>query len=106
MFDLEFTGERLVPGKVEPQLEVEHASRYHLAARYVSGREVLDFGCGLGGMLDAFAALGWETYGIDPSTRAAFARHRELTALPTEPRFDLVSGITDYLAVLRAATGR
>jgi SAM-dependent methyltransferase len=48
MFDLEFTGERLVPGKVEPELEVEHASRYHLAARYVSGREVLDFGCGAG----------------------------------------------------------
>ncbi len=48
MVDLEFTGERLVPGKVETELEIEHASRYHLAARHVRGREVLDFGCGSG----------------------------------------------------------
>ena len=48
MVDLEFTGERLVPGKVETELEIEHASRYHLAARHARGREVLDFGCGTG----------------------------------------------------------
>jgi SAM-dependent methyltransferase len=48
MVDLEFTGERLVPGKVEAELEIEHVSRYHVAADYVEGREVLDFGCGTG----------------------------------------------------------
>jgi len=48
MVDLEFTGERLVPGKVEAELEIEHVSRYHVAAGYVAGREVLDLGCGTG----------------------------------------------------------
>jgi SAM-dependent methyltransferase len=77
------------------------------------GAAVLDFGCGLGGMLDAFAAAGWETYGIDPATKVAFDRHRELTALPAEPRFDLavlhhvlehVSTPLDILRSIAAAT--
>jgi SAM-dependent methyltransferase len=71
------------------------------------GAAVLDFGCGLGGMLDAFAAAGWETYGIDPATSVAFARHRELTSVPAEPRFDLailhhvLEHVTEPLAILR-----
>jgi SAM-dependent methyltransferase len=48
MFDLEFTGERIVPGKVDPELVTEHQSRYHFAADFVRGREVADFGCGTG----------------------------------------------------------
>jgi SAM-dependent methyltransferase/glycosyltransferase involved in cell wall biosynthesis len=48
MLDLEFTGERVVPDKVEPELFLEHVSRYHFAARFIRGRDVLDFGCGAG----------------------------------------------------------
>jgi SAM-dependent methyltransferase/glycosyltransferase involved in cell wall biosynthesis len=48
MFDLEFTGERVIPGKVEDELLLEHVSRYRFAASYVADREVLDFGCGSG----------------------------------------------------------
>ncbi len=48
MFDLEFTGERVVPGKVDPELQLEHSTRYQLASRWVRGKKVLDFGCGTG----------------------------------------------------------
>ena len=76
-----------------------------------AGSSVLDFGCGLGGMLDAFAAAGWDTFGIDPSTSAAFARHQQLKAVPAEPRFDLavlhhvLEHVTDPLDILRAIGG-
>jgi SAM-dependent methyltransferase len=68
---------------------------------------VLDFGCGLGGMLDAFAAAGWRTYGIDPATKLAFSRHRELTVPPAEAVFDLailhhvLEHVTAPLSILR-----
>jgi 2-polyprenyl-3-methyl-5-hydroxy-6-metoxy-1,4-benzoquinol methylase len=55
-----------------------------------AGATVLDFGCGLGGMLDTLRAAGWTTYGIDPGTKGAFDRHRELPAIPVDPMFDLV----------------
>jgi SAM-dependent methyltransferase len=55
-----------------------------------AGAAVLDVGCGLGGMLDSLAALGWVTAGIDPGTKEAFERHRELHAVPAHPEFDLV----------------
>ncbi len=73
-----------------------------------AGASALDVGCGLGGMLDALAAQGWVTCGIDPATKVAFARHRELQSIPEEPRFDLavlhhvLEHVTDPLAVLRS----
>ncbi len=54
------------------------------------GAAVLDVGCGLGGLLDTLADAGWTTYGIDPATKVAFRRHRELTEIPDTPMFDLV----------------
>jgi ubiquinone/menaquinone biosynthesis C-methylase UbiE len=45
---LEFTGERVVPGLVDPNLLNEHLARYRLAARYAAGAAVLDAGCGSG----------------------------------------------------------
>ncbi len=44
---MEFTGERVVPGKVETDLWNEHVSRYYFARSIVSGC-VLDLGCGTG----------------------------------------------------------
>ena len=45
----EFTGERVIPGEVDPNLWNEHFSRYAFAALFCRGRKsVLDAGCGTG----------------------------------------------------------
>jgi SAM-dependent methyltransferase len=46
--DLEFTGERFVPGQGDPQLLYEHLHRYLFASLFVAGKRVLDLGCGEG----------------------------------------------------------
>ena len=45
---MEFTGERVVPGRVDLDLWNEHFSRYAFASRYCQGKRVLDAGCGTG----------------------------------------------------------
>ena len=45
---IEFTGERVIPGQVEPDLWSEHFARYAFARRYASEKAVLDAGCGTG----------------------------------------------------------
>ena len=46
---MEFTGERVIPGQVDPDLWAEHISRYALAATLQSAAsKVLDIGCGAG----------------------------------------------------------
>ena len=45
---LEFTGERVIPGLVDPDLFNEHLARYRFAARFAPARRVLDAGCGTG----------------------------------------------------------
>jgi len=47
-FTLEFTGERVVPGLVDPNLFNEHVARYRFAAAFCGGADVLDAGCGTG----------------------------------------------------------
>ncbi len=42
----EFTGERVIPGQVEPDLWNEHLARYRFAARLSRNRRVLDLACG------------------------------------------------------------
>ena len=72
---------------------------------------VVDFGCGLGGMLDAFAAVGWETYGIETAMKTAFTRHRELVVLPAAPTFDIavlhhvLEHVTEPLTILKQIAG-
>lgn len=46
--DLEFTGERIVPGKTAEPLFREHEERYVFAGQYVAGKEVIDVACGTG----------------------------------------------------------
>ncbi|QJR14129.1 class I SAM-dependent methyltransferase [Usitatibacter palustris] len=45
--ELEFTGERFIPG-VKGEIWVEHWHRYHFASRWVAGKRVLDMACGEG----------------------------------------------------------
>jgi SAM-dependent methyltransferase len=53
---------------------------------------VLDFGCGPGAYLDAFAWHGWETFGVEPNPIGELAgrRHRMIDGLPPEPSFDFI----------------
>jgi SAM-dependent methyltransferase len=53
-------------------------------------RTVLDFGCGTGSWLNTLQDNGWETFGIEPSSHAAFVRHQRLRDIPADGRFDLV----------------
>ncbi|MFN2547194.1 MAG: glycosyltransferase [Myxococcales bacterium] len=46
--DLPFTGERVIPGKVDADLWAEHLSRYLFAEPLAAGRRVLDLGAGAG----------------------------------------------------------
>jgi SAM-dependent methyltransferase len=52
------------------------------------GARVLDFGCGEGKFLDRLQDWGWQTYGIEPSTDVAFARHHRLERPPRGGSFD------------------
>jgi ubiquinone/menaquinone biosynthesis C-methylase UbiE len=45
---LEFTGERVIPELVDPNLFNEHLARYRFAALFAEGARVLDAGCGAG----------------------------------------------------------
>lgn len=71
------------------------------------GARVLDFGCGMGKLLDALQVCGWETWGIEPALNDAFRRHRRLDAVPDAPTFDLIVAnhvlehVTDPLWLLR-----
>jgi SAM-dependent methyltransferase len=66
----EFTGERVIPGKVDPDLLNEHVARYAFAARVARGRRVLDAGCGSGYGADALARHAREVLAVDISQEA------------------------------------
>lgn len=75
------------------------------------GAKVLDFGCGDGKFLNRLQDFGWDTCGIEPSTRAAFARHRPLTSPPQDGTFDFIvlnhvlEHVVDPLSLLRQLAG-
>src|SRR5205085_1595172 len=66
----EFTGERVIPGEVDPDLLNEHVARYSFAARMAGGRRVLDAGCGSGYGSAELARHAREVVGIDVSQQA------------------------------------
>ncbi len=61
----EFTGERVIPGEVNPDLWAEHFSRYAFAARFAAGKRVLDIGCGTGYGTAELAKYAATTAGVD-----------------------------------------
>jgi GT2 family glycosyltransferase/glycosyltransferase involved in cell wall biosynthesis/SAM-dependent methyltransferase len=73
--DLSFTGERVVPGKVEADLFNEHFVRYIYAREFCRGQKVLDTGCGVGYGSAHVAEVASFVVGIDNDARAVgFAR--------------------------------
>jgi SAM-dependent methyltransferase len=101
--EAEFTGERVIPGRVDDDLWSEHVSRYAFAASLQSAGNALDIGCGAGYGTAILAAGSRSAAGVDIATDAiAYARgHYTLPnvrfaaasclALPfASARFDLV----------------
>lgn len=80
--ELEFTGERYLPGAGDAEIAAEHAHRYLVARDFVAGRSVVDVGCGAG--YGAEILIGYGDYiGIDVSPESivdATARYASPTA--------------------------
>ena len=69
MSDLEFTGERFIPGERGP-IWIEHWHRYHFAAPWARGKRVLDIACGEGYGTALLAREAREAIGVDISEAA------------------------------------
>lgn len=80
MGQTEFTGERVIPGQVEPDLWNEHYSRYLFASRLARFRQVLDIGCGTGYGSALLAQFATRVFALDNS-REALARCPEMSNL-------------------------
>ena len=77
---MEFTGERLVPGRVEADLYNEHISRYFFARPMVSGKKVLDLGCGSGYGSQLLAGTAAHVVALDISEEAVGYAHQHFAA--------------------------
>jgi ubiquinone/menaquinone biosynthesis C-methylase UbiE len=70
--EMEFTGERVVPGKTPETIYDEHIYRYIFAATLIKGKLVLDVACGTGYGVDYMAKQGArKVIGADISLEAA-----------------------------------
>jgi SAM-dependent methyltransferase len=101
---MEFTGERVIPGQVDPDLWAEHVSRYAFAARWASGARVLDMACGAGYGTAELAGRARSAVGIDVAPEAVdharsayrlpdlFFMPASVTAVPfRDGSFDLIT---------------
>ncbi len=97
-------------GPRRPDRLLSALERYAPQLSSPAGR-VLDFGCGDGKFLNRMKARGWTTYGIEPSTDAAFRKHQRLTEVPQDRSFDFVvlnhvlEHLLDPLDTLRRIAG-
>lgn len=119
---MEFTGERVIPGKTDPDLFNEHIARYRFAETLASGRRILDAGCGAGygtallgqraecacGVDFSFEALDWARREY-AGGKASFEQ-ADCSALPfRDGSFDLVAAfeviehLPDWRGFLREA---
>jgi len=62
---IDWTGERCVPWADDVQMIYEHLARYHLAARIVAGRRVVDLGSGEGYGAAILAETAAEVVGVE-----------------------------------------
>jgi len=68
--DLPFTGERYVPGALDPDLEYTHEHRYRSILDLVRGKSVVDFGSGAGYGSALLASTAESVVGFDVSEDA------------------------------------
>ncbi len=66
----EFSGERVIPGKVDVDLWNEHLSRYLFASRLCRFKKVIDLGCGSGYGSAELAKKAESVVGVDVSEEA------------------------------------
>jgi SAM-dependent methyltransferase len=86
MSDLEFTGERFVPG-TSGELSYEHWHRYAFVRRFVAGKRVLDAACGEGYGTALIANVAAEAIGVDIDSDTV-AHARECYAQQPNVRFE------------------
>jgi SAM-dependent methyltransferase len=95
---MKFTGERIVPGQVEPDLLNEHLARYHFARQFVQGKRVLDAACGSGYGSAMLAESAGSVIGIDISGEAVgYARSNYAAAAAAGAEIEFSEG--DCLAL-------
>jgi len=95
---MKFTGERIVPGQVEPDLLNEHLARYYFALQFVKGKRVLDAACGSGYGSAMLAEAAGSVIGIDISGEAiGYARANFAAAAAAGAEIDFSEG--DCLAL-------
>jgi SAM-dependent methyltransferase len=87
--DLEFTGERFVPGTAG-EILYEHWHRYAFARRYVAGKRVLDVACGEGYGSALLAGVASAVTGIDIDAGTIAHARASYAALPNV-RFEQAS---------------
>lgn len=76
--ELEFTGERMVPGKTAPRTFWDHIYRYRFACGFVKDRTVIDVACGEGYGAHAISVAGAaKVIGIDVDEPACDYAHRK-----------------------------
>jgi SAM-dependent methyltransferase len=86
--DLEFTGERFIPGAQGP-IWIEHWHRYHFAAPWAHGKRVLDIACGEGYGSALLARHARAVTGVDVSPAAV---EHARNAYAGVPRLEFLQG--------------
>lgn len=67
---MEYTGERMVPGRTPKDTTKQHVQRYQFAADFVQAKRVIDVGCGAGYGCEMLGRQAAWVSGIDNSAEA------------------------------------